>query len=76
MAQLKAQQNNGREFLKQYDINETKAVYENTRQIYVCYICRIFFVYDEGLFVSNIHNHWTICNIQFNDLKSLIHKCF
>ena len=24
---------------------------------------------DENLFASNIHNHWTIFNIQFNDLK-------
>ena len=49
---------------------------ENQRKIYFCNICEIVFMYDEGLFVLNIHNHWTICKIQFNDFRSLIHNCF
>ena len=50
---------------------ETKAEKEKTSKLYICNICD--FMYEKGLFghVSNIHNDYKICNIQFNDVKSL-----
>ena len=69
----KGEQDNVGESLEHYEIKETKAENENTRKNQVCNICGIFFM-NEFIFVSNNHNHWTICNIQFNDLKPLIHK--
>ena len=68
MSQTKADQDNVVEYLEDNDIKETKAEKENTSKEYVCNICGISFVYED---VSNIHKDCTICNIQFNDLKSL-----
>ena len=72
MAQTKAEQDNVGESLEDDEIKETKSNKENTSKIYLCNICFNSFMYEEGIFdhVSNIYIFRTICNIQFNDLKS------
>ena len=63
--QTKAEQDNIGESLKSYEIKETKAKQENISKIYIYNICGISFMSKEGLYVSNIQNHFTICIIQF-----------
>ena len=66
MAQTKAEQDNVVESLEDDEIKETNAEKENTSNDYVCNICKIYFVYEEGLFeyVSNNHKDCTISNIR------------
>ena len=57
-------------------IKENNAESLNTSKISGRNICGIFLMYEEGLFVSYIHNYCTFCHIQFHDLKSLNHSFF
>ena len=78
MAQKKDYNDNVCHCLEGDRVKETKNEKEKTSKVEICNICGISFIYEEGIFdnVSYIHNNCTICNSQFNDLKSLNHFLF
>ena len=78
LAQKKAEHDIVGKSFEDDEIKYPKAEKENTSKAYVCSICGIYSMYKEDIFdhVSNVHLNCTICNIQFNDLKSQIHNYF
>ena len=76
LAQTTAEQNNVGESLEDVDNKEDNADKKNVMYMPVTFV-KIFPVWQLFIWpVSNIHNDCTICNIQFNDLKSLNHHFF
>ena len=50
MAQRKAEEDNVDESLEHNEVKETKVESENTREVHVCNICGIFFMYADKFY--------------------------
>ena len=58
MDQTKGEKDTVGESLKDDDIEETKVEIKNTIKEFLCNICGIYFMYEEGLFSEQLHNMW------------------